>query len=297
MKKNHAELELSERERELRLSFHLDDDQLRWRRWCIAANCGGDEDVFCQEYPSQPEEAFLTSGRPVFDSRALSAALIAAPPGEAGLLREEGGRLCFRAGEGRFLTLYDPPLPGAEYVIGCDVAAGYRGGDYSAAAVLSRDSLRVAACWHGHMEPELYGRELVNLARWYNRALLIPEANNHGIAVLGELRRAGYGHVYRRRDGEPGFLTTQSTKAAMIGSLAAYIRQDAGRIRDRETIRECLSYVYDDKGHTNAVWGAHDDRVIALALAVHQLMERPAGPRIPPIDLKEAYGVNSNTGY
>lgn len=290
-------MELSERERELTQRFGLDESRLRWRRWCIAANCGGDEDVFCQEYPSCPEEAFLTSGRPVFDSRALAAALTAAAEGRRGMLREDGGRLRFCPGEGRYLTVYDEPVPGAEYVIGCDVAAGYRGGDYSAAAVVEKESLRVAACWHGHMEPELFAGEILNLARWYNRALLIPEANNHGIAVLGELRRAGYGHVYRREGGETGWLTTQQSKAALVGSLAAYIREDACRIRDRETVRECLSYAYDDKGHANALWGAHDDRVIALGLAVHPLMEHPAGPRIAEIDLHAAYGVNSTTGY
>ncbi|MBR2783543.1 MAG: hypothetical protein IKD93_05070 [Firmicutes bacterium] len=289
--------ELSEAERGLQLRFHLDEDQLRWRRWCVAANCGGDEDVFCQEYPSCPEEAFLSSGRPVFDGRSLTAALAGAEQGERGILREQDGRLRFCAGEGRYLTVYDRPGAGAEYVIGCDVAAGFRGGDYSAAAVVDRDSLRVAACWHGHMEPELFGRELLLLARWYNRALLIPEANNHGIAVLGELRRAGYGRVFRRRDGEAGWLTTQTSKPALVGSLAAYIREDASRIRDRETISECLCYVYDEKGHANAMNGAHDDRVIALALAVHFLLERPAGPRIPQIDLREAYGVNKTTGY
>lgn len=290
-------MELNERERELQVSLGLDEAQLRWRRWCVAANCGGDEEVFCQEYPSLPEEAFLASGRPVFDSRALSAALGQAEPGERGMLREDGCSLAFCPGEGRYLTVYEPPLLGREYVIGCDVAAGFRGGDYSAAAVLERESLSVAACWHGHMEPELFARELCRLARWYNRALLIPEANNHGIAVLGELKRANYGHVYRRQNGEPGFLTTQKSKAQLVGHLAAYIRQDPSRIRDRETIRECLAYAYDDKGHANAAPGAHDDRVIALGLAVYWLLERPSGPRIDQVDLVAAYGVNPTTGY
>ena len=297
MKERDRPLPLSERERELREAYSLDEAQLRWRRWCIAANCGGDEEVFCQEYPSCPEEAFLVSGRPVFDSRALTAALAQAEEGRRGMLREEGGRLRFCPGEGRYLTVWEEPAPGREYVIGCDVAAGFRDGDYSAAAVVEKERLRVASCWHGHMEPELFAREILALARWYNRALLIPEANNHGIAVLGELRRAGYGHVFRRANGESGFLTTQKSKAELVGHLASYIREDASRIRDRETLRECLAYVYDDKGHANAMSGAHDDRVIALGLAVNELLQRPAGPRIPEIDLRRAYGVNSTTGY
>ena len=52
--------------------------QLRWRRWCISANCGGDPDRFIQEYPASADEAFLASGRPVFASRALAKAYAAA---------------------------------------------------------------------------------------------------------------------------------------------------------------------------------------------------------------------------
>lgn len=291
-------MELSERELALGQELGLSQGQLLWRRWCIAANCGGDEDVFCQEYPSTAEEAFVASGRPVFAGRELGAALSLAAEGRRGGLALGGdGRVEFAPGEGRFLRLYAEPVRGREYVIGCDVAAGFRGGDYSAMCVLERERLEVAACWHGHMEPELFGEQALLLAQWYNRALLVPEANNHGIAVLGVLRRAGYGHVWRRANGERGFLTTMTSKAQMIGSLASFIRSGAGRIRDRETLQECLSYVYDEKGHTNAMSGGHDDRVIALALAVHVAMERPAGPRIGQVDVYEAYGANVNTGY
>lgn len=41
-------------------------EQLHWRRACIRDKCGGSEDAFRQEYPLHDQEAFLTSGRPVF---------------------------------------------------------------------------------------------------------------------------------------------------------------------------------------------------------------------------------------
>ena len=45
-----AELEQksSEQEEALKARFSLDDAQLAWRRWCIAANCGGDLKRFRQ---------------------------------------------------------------------------------------------------------------------------------------------------------------------------------------------------------------------------------------------------------
>lgn len=41
-------------------------EQLNWRRWCIVNKCQGDLEVFHQEYPSTPEEAFLSTGKRVF---------------------------------------------------------------------------------------------------------------------------------------------------------------------------------------------------------------------------------------
>jgi hypothetical protein len=51
--------------------YNLTEEQLSWRRWCIANNCGGDERLFRQEYPASPDEAFLTSGSPVFDNETI----------------------------------------------------------------------------------------------------------------------------------------------------------------------------------------------------------------------------------
>ena len=65
----------TEEERELQKRYGLDEEQLAWRRWCIANNCGGDVRKFHQEYPSNPQEAFLHSGEGVFDNEAVQARL------------------------------------------------------------------------------------------------------------------------------------------------------------------------------------------------------------------------------
>jgi hypothetical protein len=74
-------------------------EHLNWRRWCIVNQCFGKVSKFHQEYPSVPEEAFLSTGRKVFDAahvrRALDACDVSDPavpnaehPGPArGLLR------------------------------------------------------------------------------------------------------------------------------------------------------------------------------------------------------------------
>ena len=66
-------MEYTIEERELAERFGLDREQIAWRRWCIASQCGGDERIFRQEYPASPDEAFITSGECVFDAQAIAA--------------------------------------------------------------------------------------------------------------------------------------------------------------------------------------------------------------------------------
>lgn len=66
------ERSLDEEEKNLRERFNLELEQLFWRRWIIRNKCHGSIDVFHQEYPSTPDEAFLHSGAPVFDIKRLT---------------------------------------------------------------------------------------------------------------------------------------------------------------------------------------------------------------------------------
>lgn len=62
---------MDEEERWLVKAFKLDAGQIEWRRVTIETNLRGSVPKFHQEYPSHPEEAFLSSGQPVFNQRKL----------------------------------------------------------------------------------------------------------------------------------------------------------------------------------------------------------------------------------
>jgi hypothetical protein len=57
----------AEEETELVKHFGLEPEQLNWRREVIADECNGDTRTFHQEYPSTPEQAFISTGQKVFD--------------------------------------------------------------------------------------------------------------------------------------------------------------------------------------------------------------------------------------
>lgn len=308
-----AQEQWDEEELALQEDYGLEAAQLRWRRWCISANCGGDPDRFTQEYPASADEAFLASGRPVFASRALAKAYAAAKEpmlrGELEWERADRGEPQARLRQERRgrLAIYEQPSSLGDYWIGVDASSGAAGGDYSAMAVVERKSLLPVAFWQGRIDPDLLGEEAVKLACFYHQAMIAPELNNQGIAVVNTIRRLHWPRLYRRRSVnrteellscEFGFQTTLRTKPLIINNLARYIREDALRIPDRETIAECISYMHDEHGSTNAQPGSHDDRVMALAIALWTAMEtRREGKPFIEEDWRELYSVNEHTGY
>ena len=281
------------------------------------ANCQNSEDVFHQEYPTVPEEAFISTGRPVFDVKALGKALITCkPPLKTGRVVEiydekrAEKRVVFQSAYNGHLHVWEEPQDGEEYVIGIDVALGKEGGDYSCMQVVKKRTAEVVAVWHGHIDPDLLGAEAAFLGRWYKLALLVPEANNHGLATIISLRRHRYPRIFRRRsEGKTedrvtrdyGWMTTVKTKPQAIAVLTRIIRENAQRLTDADTIRECMSYVIGEDGKTtNAQEGCHDDRVMALAIAYRALDYNTfaeEAPQFKEIEWREVYQANATTGY
>ena len=60
---------LSDYEKNLIKKYKITLEQINWYRHTLANKCNNDVDEMKQEYPSTSEEAFITSGRPVFDSK------------------------------------------------------------------------------------------------------------------------------------------------------------------------------------------------------------------------------------
>jgi hypothetical protein len=252
----------------------VDLEQLTWRRWCIDVNCAGDVEQFAQEYPANDIEAFLHSGRPRFQVRQLQAWLNAATdPIGVGSITDSG----FEPGDGP-LRIWEHPRPGSTYVIGADTSEGLVGGDYSPAVVMERSTRRVVAVWHDQPEPDAFAHHIAALGRYYGTALAAVESNNHGWAVLAELRKCYPLQMIMRRletgtatvsqGPRLGWATTPTSKPDLIGALAAAIRDDEIIVPDKETIRELMGYLILSGGKTGNGPGEHDDRVMALAIAL-----------------------------
>jgi len=233
-----------------------------------------------QEYPDNWEEAFLKSGRPVFDMEALRA-LEREEPDRGYLKRAKDGTIEF-VRDGGALRVWRLPDPDHRYSLGVDVAEGLENGDYSSVHVVDAKTWEVVAHWHGHIDADLLGSEIVVLlGEWYNKALAVVEANNHGSTTLHALRNAKYFPIYyrRRQDNrnfrqqteQMGWLTTAKSKGLVIDDLNAAIREGDLELMCSETIAEMRTFVREGNGKMNGSNGSHDDRVMSLAIAVQGL--------------------------
>jgi hypothetical protein len=252
--------------------YDLDDEQLMFRRRKVAQN---GIDLFKQEYPSEPEEAFLTTGRPVFNLEKLQEQLKETRDVEERLALEGEDFVEHMRGE---LTTYRKHDPGEQYIIGADVAMGVSRGDYSVAQVLDSKKRQVAT-WRGRVHPDYFADVLRALGYYYNEARIIVENNGHGILTCTRLGKDyAYPNFYTEvqvdkiTDKETiklGFSTTARTKPLIIDQLRASLREDELEINDKTTLREMLTYIVTDSGSMEAEPGCFDDCVMSLALANH----------------------------
>jgi hypothetical protein len=269
--------------------------------WYAAKKRSMPEWTLHQEYPNTPEEAFIKSGNPVFDVDELGRTYTEDP--YRGFLQSSGPRNAeFNPSDGP-LCIWEMPqrrkyedgvLVPVRYVIGADVAEGLEYGDFSSAHVINTATGKVAAKWRGHVDPDLFGSEILwYLGHFYNHAFIGVEVNNHGLTTLTALNNKGYGSLYyrhaydertKKRTRKLGWRTQINTKPLMIDELARDLRvgrDEEGEIveeasltlLDSETIGELKTFVRDENGKTHG--SPFDDQVISLAIA-NQMLKHAA---------------------
>jgi hypothetical protein len=243
-------LTLTPEESELVGRHGLSEGQIAWRRrqWSTLRN------LAVQEYAEDPGSCFLVSGECVFELTAIEKAWSLA--GE-GMESEDNGRL----------TTWFPPQKGRLYILGVDTAGGGSDGDYACAQVIERTMGMQCAELHGHFPPYELARRIADLGRKYEQALVAVERNNHGSGVLAHLTTLDYGNLFEK-DGQLGWLTSAASRPAMIENMAAVLMAEPELFHSERLLEECRTFVRHPDGSAAAADGAHDDCVMAMAIAL-----------------------------
>jgi hypothetical protein len=240
----------------------------------------GDE---AQEFPSYAEEAFIVSGRPVFDRDAIAAAIKIAKkmPFTQGRFDSSGKFIEDKNGP---YKIFKRPQPGRKYAIGGDVAEGLEEGDWSTQSAISK-SFEQMASYIDHLHPKLLGGEMMSLGNYYNQALLAPEANNHGISTLDRITDAKYPMIFAREVYDEradkffkkvGWQTNGKTKPLMLDELILAIegkgeyKECPLRIYDVPTLRQMLSLKYGPNGEVEL---NGKDLVVCNAIALQAIKQ------------------------
>ena len=279
-------------ERALQERYGLTDAQLQWRRWCIANNCGGREEVFRQEFPSNPDEAFLHSGAAVFDNQKVILRRETAPqPVRRGDFTVEDGSpeaFHFVENDSGSVKIWAEPQPGRPYVIGGDTAG--EGSDWFTAHVIDNvTGEQVASLRRQYSEPE-YVRQVFALGTYYNHALVALETNFSTYPVM-KLSELGYPSQYTREREDTytrqlrrsyGFRTDRITRPRAIANLVEVFSLHPEWFCDRELLGEMLSFCYNEDHRPEALAGKHDDMVMAAAITYAARHQQRMSTEDPP---------------
>lgn len=283
----------------------LDREQITW--YCKKYAGYLDKSTIKQEYPITPTEAFISSGDCVFDLEALNnqlARVAGLQPVKKGYFsyRKTAEPIVNSNGETEdvawkisgiewvdsrdgCITIHEEPqvktnhegyvIAKAPYVIGGDTAGS--GEDYFTGKVINNLTGATAATLHKQrMDEDLYAEQMYCLGMYYHEALIGIETNysRHPTRVLQ--KKYGYPNLYMRQRVDRlndkveevcGFETTTKTKPIIIGELVELMRNDPTIEVDVATLKEMTTFVKKDNGKQEAIDGAHDDLVMAKAIA------------------------------
>jgi hypothetical protein len=266
--------------------------QLAWRRWKISTMVPPigytKEEFFRQWYPATADEAFIYSGKTVFMPQHIRDAQEECfSPQYVGDFNMHNGR--FEVGTKGMVKIWEKPKPGEKYVVGADVAEGLANGDFTCCDVLKLPHGEQVAQIHGKIDPDTWGEILGHLGKYYNKAMVGVEANNHGHTTLSTLKRNNYPQLYQREkldshsEGRKvksaGWLTTKKSKYKIIDQLVSVMRDRESGIVSMSTLKELGDYTIHEGDDGSCTYGAKlgcfDDLVMSYAIALEMLLTIP----------------------
>lgn len=270
-----------DRLRWLRDEKHLTPEQLHW--YWNKYDRYLDKDLIKQEYPCSPHEAFLLSGKNVFDTAVILERLDKLQkPIRTGYFTYDydGMRITnikWQSDRDGYIKIYKKPdMPAVtEYCIGGDTAG--EGSDFFTGHVLDAKTGEQVAVLRHQFDADQYTRQMYCLGLYFKNALIGIEANFDSYPIM-ELQRLGYPRQYTRAAQDTytgktekrfGFKTTSLTRPTIISKLVEIAREHCNLINDRVTLEELLTIVRNEKGRIEAPQGGHDDMMMGLAIAHH----------------------------
>lgn len=249
-----------------------------------------------QEFPCDPEEAFLASGQTIVPANVIQEYKTQTRVGtlydpyadwnsdfktlvpNAGLER----------GKKPYIEIWDAPRPMKFYLVAIDSASGHAQ-DNSCAYVFDIATQNVVAKLHGKIGPKQLAIWCMRLGAMYNYAQLVPETNGLGMATLTHME-GKYPNIYQRRQrgtiegfkltNKLGFDITVELRWIILNNMVRIMQDRLNDnpgllLPDRMALDEMATFVQPASADQapRAEKNCHDDCVMALAIGHYACLE------------------------
>lgn len=215
-----------------------------------------------EQFPSTPEEAFLSSGSKLFDSENLRVKLANEPAPPINVV--EG------------VEIFVPYKRGHRYGLGADVAAGIGRHSSTIGVIDFTTGETVASFVSDEIAPDALAHKIAFIGNMYGTCVAAPENNNMGhttVTILRDIypnifRSVLKGYVEDKPTTRLGWSTNSSSKSLMMYDLAQGFLEGSIVCRDRRVLLEARLFnkedalVLDKKAITK-----HYDLLSAYAIA------------------------------
>ena len=232
---------------------------------------------------------YIGAGNPVFDGKAgkriarllnivrKPVALYSIDPAE---MRVNPELSDVRDYEGRFV-LFEEPSKKNSYSLGVDVVEGTEDGDFAVIKVLNRETKSVAASYFSRVDEVTLARVVTAISRFYSeKSMEAPwvgiETIGPGLATFDFCMEFGVENLFmdynfdsalQRPSYRKGWRTSSSSRKILVAGVREWLQEARGWV-DPRCLREMTTFVVNKGGKSEAKSGAHDDEVIAFAIAI-----------------------------
>ena len=215
-----------------------------------------------------------------------------------------------RWGPGNNVWVWKYALSEKKYIISADISRG-DSADYSACHVIDTDASEIVAEYKGKIPPDQFAILLNEIGMRYNKAVLCPENNTYGYAVVMKLQELKYPNLYYKNERDrysamysnestvhkAGFTTSAKSRGQILTKLEEVIRNQQIKVYSSRLYEEMKTFVWKGS-RAQAMKNKNDDLVIALAIGVW-LYDTSAYYNKDSVDLNKAmlnaFAINGTT--
>lgn len=227
--------------------------KIEWYDYVLSTEAKGDTDYMNSEYPSTQEESFSASGRPVLPLKVINFWMkqdhpyTAIAPVAKTDKRSLQLKVQFEPDPNSPIRRYIEPRPGHKYMVAVDCAEGYAG-DMSAGVIIDIKDMEEVCSFVVDYEQNDLAEVVVDLAKYYNNARIVPEKNMAGLFVES-VQLLGYWNLYVDPEYKGpqtnkmfGIRTTVATKNEAINRLKFLMNNGIYKAHDKVFMEQAIHY-------------------------------------------------------